>query len=291
MLFCDINIPASHGYICRKHVFEDGYKSTLHWHGFVELEFFIDGTGTHKYNNSTFQIKSGDVWVLSTDDSHQLDLHKGMKSVNIAVNPDILHDKLKKHLSIFHPLHCNFNKEEALAFSEKVDILWNEQEQQNILSRVKANAIINDMLVDVVRKAALDNTLSNNHFANNGVANNMLKYLQANFKNDISLPELASEFSFTPNYCGQILKKATGISFNDYLNNLRVKYACELLLSTDLSIQNIAFDSGFHSVEYFYATFKKFYGITPAKYRTLTSQEIITPFTLKNRSLDELTKP
>lgn len=86
-----------------------------------------------------------------------------MKSVNIAVNPDILHDKLKKHLSIFHPLRCNFNKEEALAFSEKVDILWNEQEQQNILSRVKANAIINDMLVDVVRKAALDNTLSNNH--------------------------------------------------------------------------------------------------------------------------------
>lgn len=280
MQFCDINIPASHGYICRKHHFEEGYESRLHWHGFIELEFFIEGTGTHKYNDTSFQIKNGDVWVLSTDDNHQLFLDKGMKCINIAVDPDILHKKLQTHLSLYHPLHCNFNKEEAHAFSQKIEILWKEQEEQHLLSRVKANAIINDMLVDVARKAtAITTTVSNNH------VNNILQYLQTHYKNDISLQEVATIFSFTPNYCGRLFKEVTGISFNDYLNNLRVKHACKLLLSTNMSIQEIAFNSGFNSLEYFYTIFKKFYGITPAKYRTLTSKEFVTPEIIKNRSV------
>ena len=280
MQFCDINIPASHGYICRKHHFEDGYESRLHWHGFIELEFFIEGTGTHIYNNTSFQIKNGDVWILSTDDSHQLLLDKGMQSVNIAVDPDILHEKLRTHLSKNHPLYCNFNQEEALEFSKKVEILWNEQETQQLLSRVKANAIINDMLVGIARKASTNTiTVSNNHI------NAILQYLQANYKEDISLQKVANIFSFSPNYCGRLFKDITGISYNDYLNNLRVKHACRLLRSTSMTNQEIAFDSGFNSLEYFYTIFKKFYGITPAKYRTLTLKEIVTPLVIKNRSI------
>lgn len=278
MYFCDINIPASHGYICRKHDFKDGYNSRLHWHGFIELEFFIEGTGTHKYNNATFQIKNGDVWILSTDDSHQLCLDEGMKSVNIAVNPNILHEKLLEHLTSSHPLHCTYNEKEALALSQKIDILMAEQSEHNLLSIVKAHAIINDVFVDVARKS------TNNHFVvNNSIVNEMLHYLQQNYQSDISLQELADFFSFTPNYCGRLFKDVTGITFTDYVNNLRVKHACQLLLGTNLSIYEIAFDSGFHSVEYFYTTFKKFYGITPAKYRTLTPTEFVTPNILKNR--------
>lgn len=269
MYFCDINIPASHGYICRKHHFKDGYISRPHWHGFVELEFFIEGTGTHIYNDTTFQIKPGDAWILSTDDSHQVKLDKGMKCINIALDPEILHEKLQKHLSMFHPLHCTFNEKETLAFLKKVEILWHEQKTRELLSRVKAVSVINEMLVDIARKSSANTVL-----VNNNLINDMTNYLQANYKNNISLAELAHIFSFTPNYCGRLFKQMTGITFNDYLNNLRVKHACKLLLNSNLSIREIAFDSGFNSLEYFYATFKKFYGITPAKYRTLTPKEI-----------------
>lgn len=278
MFFCDINIPASHGYICRKHYFKDGYTSRHHWHGFIEIEFFIDGTGTHKYGDSTFQIKNGDAWILSTDDSHQLNLDKGMKSVNIAVDPDILHERLLKHLSMSHPLHCTFNEEEIQDFLSKVDSLCQEQENRKLLSRVKAMSTINDMMVDIARKASNDTLL-----VNNSLVNDMLNYLQSNYKSNISLQELAKIFSYSPNYCGHIFKEITGITFNDYVNNLRAKNACKLLLNTNLSIEAIAYDSGFNSVEYFYSTFKKFYGITPAKYRTLTPKDFSTPSLIKNR--------
>ena len=195
MFFCDINIPASHGYICRKHHFTDGYISRPHWHGFVELEFFIEGTGTHSYNGTTFQIKPGDTWVLSTDDSHQLHLDKGLKSINIALDPEILHEKLRAHLFMFHPLHCRFNEEESRAFLQKVEILWQEQERRELLSRVKAVSVINDMLVDIARKSSASTTP-----IKNSLVNDMATYLQANYKHNITLAELARVFSFTPNY-------------------------------------------------------------------------------------------
>lgn len=280
MFYCDINIPTSHGYICRKHYFKNGYISRHHWHGFIEIEFFIEGTGTHTYGDQTFQIKNGDAWILSTDDSHQLNLDKGMKSVNIAVSPDILHQKLLELLTMSHPLHCTFNEEEAQEFLRKVNSLYEEQENRKFLSRVKAMSTINDIMVEIARKSSPSDS-----YAYNNLVNEMLNYLQANYRNEVSLKEVAHIFSYSPNYCGHIFKEATGISFIDYLNNLRAKYACKLLLDTDASIKEIAFDSGFNSVEYFYKTFKKNYGITPAKYRALTSNAISKPGLIKNRSV------
>ena len=102
----------------------------------------------------------------------------------------------------------------------------------------------------------------------------IVDYLQANYKDDIALVEVAKLYSLTPNYCGYLFKKIMGITFNDYLNILRLKHACKALLDTNLSIKEIAFESGFHSLEYFYATFKKFYGITPAKYKTLSPTQL-----------------
>lgn len=269
MFFYDINIPSSHGYACQKRFFEETYVARLHWHGFVEVEFFIEGTGMHQYGENKEPIKNGDIWVLSTYDSHQLTIDKGMRSVNIAIDPDILHPKLLNQLSLTHPLHCTLSEEDIPHFISKVDVLCHEQQHRELLSRVKANAVINEMLVDIVRKSSPDAMPINNR-----IVHEMVDYLQANYKTNISLVELAREFSLTPNYCGYLFKKIMGITYNDYLNNLRLKNACKALLTSNASIKEIAADSGFNSLEYFYTTFKKFYGVTPAKYRTLTPTQI-----------------
>ena len=276
MFFYDINIPSSHGYICQKRFFDKTYTSRLHWHGFVEVEFFIEGTGTHQHGEIKEPIKRGDIWVLSTYDSHQLVIDKGMRSVNIAIEPDILHKKLLNQLTLTHPLHCTLNEEEIQHFISKVDILCHEQQHRELLSRVKANATINDMLVDIVRKSSPDTMPINNR-----IVHDMIDYLQANYKKNISLVELAREFSLTPNYCGHLFKKIMGITYNDYLNNLRLKTACKALLSSNASIKEIAADSGFNSLEYFYTTFKKFYGVTPAKYRSLTPLQMTNSWKTK----------
>ena len=269
MFFYDINIPSHYGYICQERFFDNTYISRPHWHGFIELEYFIEGGGTQQCNGKTFPIKAGDVWLLSTYDSHQINLDKGTKNINISLDSEILHKNLQTKLSLTHPLHCTLNEVESRDFMSKVDILCYEQEHHELLSRVKSVSIINEILVDIIRKSSPD-TLP----IDNPIVRNMADYLQANYKETISLTELATVFSLTPNYCGYLFKKVMGITFNDYLNILRLKNACKSLLNSNLSIKEIAYESGFHSLEYFYTTFKKFYGVTPAKYRTLTSTQI-----------------
>lgn len=269
MFFYDINIPSHHGYICQERFFEKAYSSRLHWHGFIELEFFIEGGGIQQYNEKNFPIKAGDVWLLSTYDSHQITLDKGTRNINISLDSEILHEKLRTKLAALHPLHCRLNENEIRDFMSKVEVLCYEQEHHELLSRVKAVSIINEILVDIVRKSSPDNLP-----IDNPIVRDMADYLQANYKENISLTELAKVFSLTPNYCGYLFKKGMGITFNDYLNIIRLKSACKSLLNSNLSIKEIAADSGFRSLEYFYTIFKKFYGITPAKYRTLTSAQI-----------------
>lgn len=270
MFFYDINIPSHHGYICQERIFDTQYTSRMHWHSCIELEFFIEGGGTQKYGDTTETIHPGDIWLLSTYASHQITLEEGTKNINLAIDPSILHEKLQSKLSISSPLHCSLNEKDIQIFLEKTEVLFYEQEHQDPLSRVKSTAVINDLLVDIVRKSMPENTTSTNP-----MVLEMIEYLQSNYRDCISLTELAKVFSLTPNYCGHIFKKHLGVSFNDYLNLLRLKSACKALLNTNLSIKKIASDSGFSSVEYFYATFKKFYGLTPAKYRTLTSSQML----------------
>lgn len=89
-----------------------------------------------------------------------------------------------------------------------------------------------------------------------------------NFKNPITLTEVSGELKLSPDHLGKLLKHNTGLSFNEFLNSLRIRYACNLLINSDLSVKEIAFASGYNSVEYFMRCFKKINSKTPIEYKT-----------------------
>ena len=68
-------------------------------------------------------------------------------------------------------------------------------------------------------------------------------------------------------YMAHSFAKYTGFSPIQYLNRRRLEAACQLLRDTDLSVSDIAGSTGFSSQSYFTQAFRKFYGITPVKYR------------------------
>ena len=94
-----------------------------------------------------------------------------------------------------------------------------------------------------------------------------IAYLNEHFLDKISLAKLASQLSFSPNFPGHLFKTQIGCSFNDYLNTLRLKYACSLLLSSNIPVKEIAYSAGYSSVEYSMYVFKKRMHMTPGEYR------------------------
>ncbi len=95
----------------------------------------------------------------------------------------------------------------------------------------------------------------------------MKLYARQNFRNSVKLQDLAGLYSFNEKYIGRLFKKATDVSFTQYINKLRLSAAANELLSSEKSIINIALDCGFENVTYFNRLFKTRFGISPKEYR------------------------
>ena len=93
------------------------------------------------------------------------------------------------------------------------------------------------------------------------------RYLQEHLAEEISLSVLAEQFHLSPQYISQLFKSEIGVNFLVYLTNIRMEKAKKLLLSTALSIAEVAEQSGYGDYRVFTKVFKKSEGITPSQYR------------------------
>ena len=93
------------------------------------------------------------------------------------------------------------------------------------------------------------------------------RYLQEHLAEEISLSVLAEQFHLNPQYISQLFKSEIGVNFLVYLTNIRMEKAKKLLLSTALSIAEVAEQSGYGEYRVFTKVFKKSEGITPSQYR------------------------
>ena len=93
------------------------------------------------------------------------------------------------------------------------------------------------------------------------------RYLQEHLAEEISLSVLAEQFHLNPQYISQLFKSEIGVNFLVYLTNIRMEKDKKLLLSTALSIAEVAEQSGYGDYRVFTKVFKKSEGITPSQYR------------------------
>ncbi|WP_339316748.1 response regulator [Paenibacillus sp. FSL R10-2734] len=94
------------------------------------------------------------------------------------------------------------------------------------------------------------------------------EYICLNFTNpDISLDLLAKQFHFNPSYLSQLFRRDLGIKFMDYITELRMDYAMNLLRNTDLSVQQIGTRTGYLDYYYFTKLFKKKFQKKPSEAR------------------------
>ncbi len=97
---------------------------------------------------------------------------------------------------------------------------------------------------------------------------NIAEYIRLNYDKQISLGELADKLYLSNAYLSKYIKKQFGMSFIDYVNNVRLNHAVEQLLYSDKSVVRIAMDTGFASSAALNKTFKEKYSMTPSAYRS-----------------------
>ena len=96
-----------------------------------------------------------------------------------------------------------------------------------------------------------------------------LKYLDENFRNEITLRELSAAANLNPNYFCRTFKAATNSTFTEYLNFIRICCAEKLIVAGENTISEISESVGFSSVSYFNRVFRRLNGCTPSSYRKI----------------------
>ena len=102
---------------------------------------------------------------------------------------------------------------------------------------------------------------------NERVITGITRYMQEHLAEEVSLSVLSEEFHLNPQYISQLFKNEIGVGFLSYLTNIRMEKAKKLLVSTQLSMVEIAEQTGYGDYRVFTKVFKKTEGITPSQYR------------------------
>jgi two-component system response regulator YesN len=95
----------------------------------------------------------------------------------------------------------------------------------------------------------------------------IIEYIIDHLSSNVSLRDVANQFSFSPNYLGQLFKEETGINFSEYIVKLRMEKASDLLKNSKLKIYEVADQVGYRYMPYFSRQFKETFGMTPMEFR------------------------
>ncbi|MCM0647326.1 response regulator transcription factor [Clostridium swellfunianum] len=100
------------------------------------------------------------------------------------------------------------------------------------------------------------------------IVQQVISHIDKHYGEELSLKTLAQKYNINPSYLGQVFNKEIGESFSDYLNKIRNEKAKELLLNTNLKVNEIAVKVGYIDTSYFYRKFRDYFGISPNTMRS-----------------------
>ena len=94
----------------------------------------------------------------------------------------------------------------------------------------------------------------------------IMSYLNAHYDQTVSLKRVSEELHLNASYISQLIKNETGLNYTQYITELRIEKAKELLTNTKLSLAEISEAVGFNDYFYFIKKFKREVGVTPGKF-------------------------
>lgn len=251
------------GIIVRDNIIAANTFHPMHWHDYMELEIVISGSVEYIYNQSFYTARRGNAFLMSNYDIHSLKNHEEVCILNIRFTEKATDEDLYRYIASganrFEGVLTESETEYVLSQTQK---LKHELANKNSFRQIMIKNLMTDILLTVLRR--IDHEIGE---MPNDIVHRTVLELQKNFRKKITLKQVARELCFSPNYFGALFKKQIGMTFNEYLNVLRLKYACTLLLNSEYSIKEIALNSGYSSVEYFLYVFKKQMKTTPKRYR------------------------
>lgn len=234
----------------------------LHFHSALEIYFILNGQMTTVINGEEYFFSAGDISIINP-----YELHSYKKSGEADVAVLILSSH---YLSDFHSEYGDKTLPSSLKDKEYNRSVY-------ALLKDLSSSVYDNTSVSTLGKKGLSNMIFDKIISRYGVisqtqsgttVSNILKYIQNNYKNKITLEDLAAHFGYAKNSMSRILAKYLGVDLRIFVNNIRAEQVKLVLKDPEykhLSVMQIAHFCGFDSAATFYRTYKRQYGQLPPK--------------------------
>lgn len=259
-----------------------------HYHQDPELFYLLSGHFEVKIDDAVYQMKKGDILLINANKRHTLAAKGELLMARFEIDFHLLAEQLGSMQLLFW---CNSVIDKNEAFQElrilldKIIDRYFEQENKDAL---RMNALYYETLYVLAGNFLVksDDIRLNVEDSQDRVRIRQIQnYIQANYQSQISLNDLADRLFLSNAYLSKYIKKHLGLTFMEYLNNVRLFHAVDELLYSKKNITHIAMDNGFPTSAAFTKAFRDVHGESPSEYRKLMQEENSTP-----RDRRELTK-
>lgn len=248
-----------------------GESFPLHWHDYFEWELILEGCAEQVCNGRAFSVRAGDSYLLSYCDLHSFRAVTEVRLLSIRFDERALPDALLCRLHTSSVVRtARLDPPEAERLSRLWETMREERSAPASFSALRISALLSELLISFLRVARETEQPDAPDAVQRAV-----NILHRSFRSPLTLASVARELHLSPNHLGMIFRRAVGVSFTKYLGDLRLRCACELLRTSEMTAREIAFAAGYGSAEYFAAVFRRDTGMTACEYRKKQGKEAV----------------
>lgn len=257
------------------------FSADSHWHDDIELLCILSGNMQYNVNGKVILLHQGEGIFINARQLHFGYCEEKTECVFLCIllHPILLCASRTAEETCVSPLLLNENipfyhfkgqtdwERDVLSSIRKIYEIRNDP-----LSALKIQRSFFDIwihLCENVISIPEANVVSSHNLS---VLKKMISFLHENFSEKVKLVEIARAGGISKTGCCTIFKRYLNKTPNEYLTQLRLRKAIELLITTDMTVLEISDAVGFSGASYFTETFRKFYGCTPSRYRKENAQ-------------------
>lgn len=253
------------------------HMPSSHFHSTYEIYYLISGRREFFIKDRTMVIEEGDVIIVAPNILHRTTNASIPQHERLTVN---MHESCmapvnKSYKDALRPL---FEQEYVIVKKNRLDPMEIETLARGIIGEIRdrkpgfemyAQILVLQLLMICCRHAEEQSASPAPAFPSpmHARISEIVRYINEHYAEGLSLALLAEKFYVSPYYLSHFFKEATGFTFVEYLNSVRVKEAKALLAATSLQANQIAKKVGFGSVTHFGRVFKLITGHAPLFYR------------------------
>ena len=251
------------------------YEMVSHWHTELEMIHILNGEMNVRLNNSTYTAKQNDILFVNPEIIHAA-TPDDCKYECIVFDISYLSAAFEGSRYFFEGLLNNeYFINEFIPFDDSeihtlVRNVFNLMKNKSSGYKFKVIGEMYKMFGEIIDSHLYSNITGVTELGadkNMHKLKNVLVFMRDNYDKPISLSDMADAADMSSKYFCYFFKEMTRKSPVEYLNTYRVEKAARKLITSDISVTDVAFTCGFNDLSYFIKTFKAYKGVTPAKFR------------------------